>query len=123
MRTRARLATVIASGAIAGWFGDDQAAKYRPNVGAVPRTLNASDGPGKFWNGKNALTIQWADGLFMAQVAIDGGQFPMIQDLLLFVTKNKWRLVNQEGVETASGDVTAAGDIHALSRTAADVAA
>jgi hypothetical protein len=32
----------------------------------VRRTLNAGDGPEKFFNARNSLTIAWADGLFAA---------------------------------------------------------
>lgn len=103
----------IAAGEIPGWFVK-ASPTYRPNAVAVPRTLNASDGPGKFFNGKNSLTISWADGLFGAQVLIDGKQFPMIEDLLLFIDKNTWRLVNRYGMEVESGPVLSAGDFKSL---------
>jgi hypothetical protein len=83
--------------------------QYQPASQAVPRTLNASDGPGKFFNGRNALAISWPDGLYGAQVQIDGGQFPLNLDLILFVTRNSWQLVNQYAVQVASGQVTPYG--------------
>ena len=91
-------------GAIAAWppGGPDQ---YRPNVQAVPRTLNASQGRGTFFNGANALSLEWLDGLFLAQVTIDGGALPLNQDVLLFVARNSWQLVNQFAVQIASGPV------------------
>jgi hypothetical protein len=103
----------VSAGEIPGWF-TNAAPKFRPNAVAVPRTLNASDGPGKFFNGKNWLTLSWADGLFGAQVPIDGGQFPMVEDLLLFIDKNTWRLVNRYGIEVGSGSVISAGDFRSL---------
>ena len=103
----------VSAGEIPGWF-TNAVPKLRPNAVAVPRTLNASDGPGKFFNGKNSLTISWADGLFGAQVPIDGRQFPMVEDLLLFIDKNSWRLVNQYGIEVDSGSVISAGDFRSL---------
>ena len=103
----------VRAGEIPGWF-TNAAPKYRPNAVAVPRTLNASDGPGKFFNGRNSLTLSWADGLFGAQVQIDGSQFPLFQDLLLFIDKNTWRLVNQYGIEVESGPVLSVGDFRSL---------
>jgi hypothetical protein len=103
----------VSAGEIPGW-STDAVPKYRPNAVAVPRTLNASDGSGKFFNGRNSLTISWADGLFGAQVQIDGNQFPLMEDLLLFIDKNTWRLVNSYGVEVASGAVISVGDFRSL---------
>jgi hypothetical protein len=103
----------VGGGEIPGWFAN-AAPKYRPNSVAVPRTLNASDGPGKFFNGRNSLTISWADGLFAAQVRIDGRVFPMIEDLLLFIDKNTWRLLNGYGIEVESGAVMGVGDFRSF---------
>ena len=103
----------VGAGEIPGWF-TDAAPKYRPNGVAVPRTLNASDGPGKFFNGRNSLTISWADGLFAAQVQIDGRVFPMVDDLLLFIDKNTWRLLNSYGTEVGSGAVMGVCDFRSF---------
>jgi hypothetical protein len=103
----------VAAGEIPGWFAN-AAPKYRPNAVVVPRTLNAGDGPGKFFNGRNSLTIAWADGLFAAQVQIDGRVFPMIEDLLLFIDKNTWRLLNGYGIEVGSGAVMGVGDFRSF---------
>ncbi|WP_041798312.1 hypothetical protein [Rhodopseudomonas palustris] len=105
----------VKDGDIPGWF-TDASPKYRPNAVAVPRVLNASEGPGKFFNGTNRLTIQWADGLFGASVAIDGAAFPLIQDLLLFIDRNKWQLVNEYGVEKDTGQVIGAAALGELAR-------
>lgn len=93
-----------AGGTIAGW-NQSGASKYQPRSQAVPRRLNASDGPGCFFNGTNNVALVWLDGLFVATVRIDGNMLPLNQDLLLLVTRNKWHLVNQYAVEVAEGDV------------------
>ncbi len=51
-------------GTIPGWGQPRQ--PISPGMQAVPRTLNASDGPGKFNNGNNSLALFWIDGLFFA---------------------------------------------------------
>jgi hypothetical protein len=38
-------------------------------------------------------------------VQIDGRVFPMIEDALLFIDKNPWRLLNRYGIEVGSGAV------------------
>jgi hypothetical protein len=97
----------ITGGTIAAWTMSG-ADKYQPNVVPVPRKLNASDGPGNFFNGTNSLNLNWIDGLYIALVKIDGAMLPLNQDLLLFVERNQWQLVNQYAVQVASGDVTQA---------------
>lgn len=93
-------------GTIPGWGqGGNQ---YQPSSQAVPRKLNASDGPGNVFNGTNAFSLVWLDGLYFAYVRIDGSQLPLNQDLLLLVERNQWQLVNQFAVTVASGDVTPA---------------
>jgi hypothetical protein len=103
----------VGAGEIPGWF-TNAAPKYRPNAVAVARTLDAGDGPGKFFNGRNSLSISWADGLFAAQVQIDGRVFPMIDDLLLFIDKNTWRLLNGYGTEVGSGAVMGVCDFRSF---------
>lgn len=95
-----------AGGTVAGWAQSGN--KYQPGIQAVPRKLNASDGRGNFFNGTNSVMLSWIDGLYFAQVQIDGTQLPLNQDLLLIVERNRWQLVNQFAVEVASGDVTPA---------------
>lgn len=103
-------------GTVPGWGQGGN--KYQPSLQAVPRKLNASDGPGNFFNGANYLSLVWLDGLFLAYVKIDGSQLPLNQDLLLLVERNQWQLVNQYAAVVASGDVTPAS----LLRTALDAA-
>ncbi|MGO4717411.1 hypothetical protein [Bradyrhizobium sp. 2TAF24] len=96
----------ISAGQIPDWLSNAGNSKYRPNVVAVPRTLNASDGPGKFFNGRNGLMISWLDGAFAALITIDGSGLPLNQDLLLFINRTNWQLVNQFGIQVSSGAVT-----------------
>ncbi|WP_315837594.1 hypothetical protein [Bradyrhizobium prioriisuperbiae] len=65
----------IAAGTIPAWSLDG--GLYRPNVAAVPRVLNASDAPGKFFNGNNSVALQWIDGMFFASLKIDGAALPL----------------------------------------------
>lgn len=90
----------IRAGTIPGWNRP-----YQPAMQPVPRTLNASDGPGKFFNGNNSLMLSWMDGLYFASIRIDGSQLPLNQDLILVITRNAWQLVNQYAVQVASGEV------------------
>lgn len=99
---------MAAGGIIAGWSMTGSN-KYQPQGQAVPRTLNASDSPGKFFNGTNSVTLQTDFGASRAQVGIDGGQIPLNQDLLLFIQLNQWALVNQSGVQVEAGPVTSSG--------------
>jgi hypothetical protein len=88
-------------GRIAGW-----SAGYRPNSGAVPRTLNMGDGDGAFSNGANQLTLVGMGRSSTAQIGIDGNSLPLNQDLVLLVQGNQWQLVSQSGENVASGPVT-----------------
>lgn len=77
---------------------------------AVPRVLNASEGQGRFVNGTNQLALQGPGASYSAQVAIDGRQLPLHQNLNLFVTRNRWSLVNDYAVEIASGEIRPSWD-------------
>jgi len=98
----------ISVGTIPGWSQSGNS-RYQPSSGTVPRVVNASDGPGNFFNGNNMLALNWLDGLFMAAIKVDGGQCPLNQDLLVFVSRNQWQMVNQFGVLVADGQVAAEG--------------
>ncbi|MEW6642675.1 MAG: hypothetical protein AB1586_19375 [Pseudomonadota bacterium] len=104
----------IAAGTIPDWATESGRLRYRPNGVAVPRTLNASDGPGKFFNGRNNLFIAWLDGVFVATVAIDGNAFPLNQDLLLFINRSNWELVSQFGGQVSTGQVTSVNALQDL---------
>lgn len=87
-------------GRIAGWSGG-----YRPNSGAVPRTLNVSDGDGTFCNGDNQVTLLWMGSSSTAHVGIDGS-LPFNQDLVLLIQRNQWQLVDQFGNNVGGGPVS-----------------
>jgi hypothetical protein len=110
----------ISAGSIPDWGSNAGTSRYRPNGVTVPRTLNASDGPGKFFNGRNSLVLQWLDGLYFASVGIDGGRIPLDQDLLLFFTRTSWQLVNQFGVQTMTGPVLPADELRDMLASATD---
>ena len=87
---------------ISGW------SQYQPQVAGVPRAANPD--PGQFCNGANHLTIQSSDGTMAnAALQIDGNTNPVSENLLLFITRNTWRLVNAYGTEIGGGQVTRSG--------------
>lgn len=98
---------VTDGGVIPGW-AQSGATKYQPAVQPVKRVLNASDGLRRFFNGTNNVMINCDDGMFFAYIKIDGAALPLNQDVLLFIDRTRWHLVNQYAAEIASGDVTPA---------------
>jgi len=105
----------ISAGDISGWPSNSDKTPYRPFGAAVPRTLNASDSQGKFFNGSNILSILWLDGLYGASVPMSG---PLNQDMLLFIDKDSWRLVNQFGGDGLSGSILPAKALEQLATAA-----
>jgi hypothetical protein len=100
----------IRAGTIPGWSLSAKS-RYQPGSRPVPRVLHASDGPGNFFNGVNQLFLSRIDGVYVAQIGIDGRQLPSNQELLLFISLNQWQLVNQYGVQVSTGTVRSASDI------------
>jgi hypothetical protein len=99
---------------IQGWSSG-----YQLNGRAVPRAPGA--GPGQFGNGSNQLVLAWADRQGSAEVGIDGNACPLFLDLLLFVERNQWQLVDQNGNFIAGGGVS--GGFRADADAAADTPA
>jgi hypothetical protein len=94
----------LSAGTIAGWeSGGDT--PFAPGQLAVNRVLNASDAPGNFANGKNQVLLRWPSGLHHFEMTIDGSEFPITQDLLLYIGRNQWTLYNEFGVVRAEGQV------------------
>lgn len=98
------------TGAIPGWTTTGTGLKYQPQGLKVDRVLNKSDGLGQFWGpadarpGINQVVLNWGDGAFYATVTINKATNA---DLLLFIYRDKWTLVNvDDGTVIASGDVT-----------------
>lgn len=101
----------ISAGDISGWPSNTDKTPYRPFGAAVPRVLNASDGQGKFFNGTNLVSILWLDGLFGASIKISGA---LNQDMLLFIDRDSWRLVDQFGGDINSGSILPASLLETL---------
>ena len=95
----------LSAGTIAGWAGLSDPKPFTPNQLAVGRVLNPNESPGKFVNGRNRVFFSIASGLFSFEITIDGSEFPITQNLLLFVSVNTWVLYNQFGVQRGTGDV------------------
>jgi hypothetical protein len=87
------------AGTIAGWDPN-----YVPGVLQVPRVLNPSESPGRFYNGRNSVTVSCPSGEYRFDIGISG-EFPLNMDLLLYVSRNSWTLYNLSGERVATGDV------------------
>jgi hypothetical protein len=88
-------------GAVGSWsYGDPRFQLAAPL--AVPRARHL-DRPGQFANEPNDLRLQWDTRTSHCSVAIDGGRYPLDQDLLLFVGNNHWQLIDDRGNAVASG--------------------
>jgi hypothetical protein len=97
------------AGTINDWTVASPPPKYQPNCLVVPRTLNSSDGFGKFFQGKdqgghgNQVTVHWMEQPITFEIILDHNLHPLPEDLLLFVTGNSYSLVTQFGGEAAHG--------------------
>lgn len=91
------------AGIVQGWSGRFQLAAPL----AVPRTRHGSEAAGRFADQTNQLRPRWDSVEGIADVAIGGGGSGVgpADDLLLFVARNRWRLVHSGGNEIASGEV------------------
>ncbi|WOK19903.1 hypothetical protein RBJ75_10450 [Rhodopseudomonas sp. BAL398] len=93
--------------AIAAWGAGPTPLKYSPSGLQVPRTLNSSDGGGKFFNGTNSIVVKWSGRIGSFTVAIDGDLDPLFEDLALYVFQLHFYLLNSLGRVIQSGAVTA----------------
>lgn len=115
----------MGTGNIPGWTPGGTGLKYRPDGLKVDRVLNESDGAGKFWGpikgpGINQLLLTWLDGVYYATVKVKKA---LNADLLLFIYRDKWTLVNvDDGTVADSGDVTEKASMDALVRSAQSAA-
>jgi len=78
---------------------------FTPDVLKVGRVLNPSEAPGHFVNGSNGAFFSWASGFFQLDLKIDGNLFPITQNLMLFILKDRWLLADQFGVQRGEGPV------------------
>jgi len=106
------------TGAIPGWTTASGTPKYQPQQLAVDRVLNQSDGLGQFWGpseghtGVNQLVMNWGDGAFYATVKIDKATNA---DMMLFIYRNQYDLVNvDDGTVASSGVVTSDASLKAM---------
>jgi hypothetical protein len=96
----------LSAGTISGWDSSSDT-PFTPAQLAVNRVLNASDAPGNFANGKNQVLFRWPSGLHHLELTIEGSEFPITQNLLLYIGRNRWTLYNEFGVVRAEGVVGA----------------
>lgn len=114
----------MGTGNIPGWT-TGTGLKYRPDGLKVDRALNENEGTGKFWGpmkgpGINQLLLNWLDGTYYATVKVKKA---LNADLLLFIYRDKWTLVNvDDGTVADSGDVTEKAAMEALVRSAQSAA-
>ncbi|KIZ47287.1 MULTISPECIES: hypothetical protein [Rhodopseudomonas] len=89
---------------IPAWSDGASAAIYTPSDIPVAQVLNASDGQGKIFNGLNKITvITETVGTF--SLPVDGNQYPLIQNLLLYLMRDRWFLFDEFGVNCESGAI------------------
>lgn len=95
--------SVNLNGMSAGRIGG--AVNNSPQNLSVSRVLNASESPGHFFNGTNSIAINYPSGTFILTVRIDGNQFPLSQNLSLYIAQNKAFLLSQYGAVVSTVDV------------------
>jgi hypothetical protein len=91
-------------GTIKAWSnGSGPVPIYTPSVLPAQRVLNQSQGRGKIFNGKNRIDLssQEAPGWF--DLRVDGNRYPLDQTLLLFISRDFWRLTTQFGLVADEG--------------------
>jgi len=92
---------------IPAWSPGPTPPKYAPACLQVPRTLNQSDGGGKFFNGSNSIIASWSGEIGSFTVTIDGANDPLLEDLALYVFRLHYYLLNSVGKVIESGAIVA----------------
>jgi hypothetical protein len=77
---------------------------YTPNTIAVARVLNKSDARGKIFNGANAITVT-TETIGTFTLNVEGGKFPLVQDLLLYLMRDRWYLFDEFGADYTTGPI------------------
>lgn len=90
---------------IPAWSSGPTPPKYTPFSLRVPRTLNKSDGPGKFFNGTNTIIVSWSGEGGSLNVTINGANDPLLEDLALYVFRRNFHLLNSVGEVIQSGTI------------------
>ncbi|WP_322516503.1 hypothetical protein SR870_02650 [Rhodopseudomonas palustris] len=93
------------AGDIPAWSdGRSGAAIYTPNTLAVARVLNKSDAKGKIFDGANAITVT-TETIGTFTLNVDGRKFPLVQDLLLYLMRDRWYLFDEFGADCTTGPI------------------
>jgi hypothetical protein len=97
----------LSAGTIAGWSSgrSNEPPIYTPNVLKVDRVLNSSQGAGHIFNGRNNIYLVWPSRAGTFTLPIAGDQFPITQNLFLFVLRDQWFLADTYGVERLEGRI------------------
>lgn len=91
-----------AAGTVPGWVTQGTN-PFASTVLAVPRTLNASDGRGKFFAGSNQVVGLTDQGPFMCTIKIDNNTYPMNQNLVLYLLLTQFIFLSSFGVTISEG--------------------
>jgi hypothetical protein len=97
----------LSAGMIAGWSSGrgDEPPIYTPNVLKVDRVLNSSQGAGHIFNGRNNIYLARPSRVGAFTLPIAGDQYPITQNLFLFVLRDQWFLADTYGVEKLEGRI------------------
>lgn len=97
---------VGANPSIVAWSSGPTPPKFTAAGLQVPRTLNKSDGPGKFFNGTNTIMVSWSGEGGSLSVTINGANDPLFEDLALCVFRDHFYLLNSVGNVVQTGVIT-----------------
>jgi len=89
---------------IPAWSDGSGAAIYTPCDIPVPRVLNSSDGRGKIFNGVNRITVI-AEAVGAFALPVSGDDYPLIQNLLLYLMRDRWFLFDEFGANFDTGSI------------------
>lgn len=94
-----------AVGTVPAWSagGQDAPPIYTAASFAVERVRTTE--LGRFFNGTNTVLIDWPSDVVNFQVAIDGLRFPLTQDLVIQVVRDRWALISSTGAVVAGGSL------------------
>lgn len=81
---------------IAAWSGGS----YTPSVAIAERVLNPSQGQGSFFKGDNAVVLASLSGPRTFTLPV---RYPMEQDLILYLLRDHWLLIDQFGAQLNTG--------------------
>lgn len=96
-------------GTIDGWSGGGggEPSIFTPAVLPVLRSTQVT--PGRFGDGDNIVVFTWPSATRSITVPVQGGFFPVIQNLLLYIFRNRWYLTTTFGAIVESGPIDPGG--------------